>query len=79
MEKEDASRAVMLLAAAMLKDILAEVKLQVYAGPDAVVLSPAAARKQFAGLTGQQRLDLSTQLGIDEFISQAQALAGPAQ
>lgn len=74
MEKEDASRAVMLLAAGMLKDILAEVKLQIYAGPDAVVLSPAAARKQFAGMMGQQRLDLSSQLGVDEFIRQAQEL-----
>ena len=74
MDKQDASRAVMLLAADMIKDILAEVRLQVYAGPDVVVLSPATARKQFSALTGQQRLDLSTQLGLDEFIQQAQEL-----
>ena len=74
MEKNDVSREVMLLAAAMIKDILAEVKVQVYAGPDVVVLSPTAARNKFAALTGQQRLDLSTQLGMEEFIAQAQEL-----
>ena len=74
MQKEDVSRAVMKLAAEMVKDILAEVKVQVYAGPDVVVLSPTAARNKFAAMTGQQRLDLSTQLGLDEFIAQAQEL-----
>ena len=69
---KDFSRLVAELASGMLKDILTQVKLQIYAGPEFGILSKAEARKQLD--TPKKRQEAVEFGDIDEVIAGAQSL-----
>lgn len=72
MMKKDTTRLVSELAADMVKDILDLVRLQVYAGPSAGIITKKQALASLS--TPEQRLAAAQTIPIDDLINQAREL-----
>ena len=75
MERKDVSREVTEMAAVILRDILNSVREQIFQGPYAIEMDRKTALSRLASMGGVQRLQLASQMGVDEYINQAQALS----
>ena len=72
--QKDVSRQVVEMAAAMVQDILASVKEQVFAGPYSVVMDNKSALENLQAMSPQEKWQKANALGMDEYIRQVQEL-----
>ena len=78
MEKKDVSREVTEMAAVILRDLLKAIQEQIFQGPYAIEMDRKTALSRLSAMGGVQRINLATQMGMDEYINQVQSL-GPTE